>query len=305
MIAREARMFAGLRRQVWGGRSERLNARLLVIRDDRHFIAGLLFCGGRGLSNELDLAIDAQNLRHLLFELRVASFQVIAHLVRFYFLPIEYVAQRALSQFGKAAVPLCRALLARMAGEESRCPQFVRIPEFLGLAAGEVHNPSLGFGRDRGLLAGPGSIIERRHRAIGQRSLNTALNRLMVHPDVLRHRKKGGVLSVRQQHRARSTRLAGSVRERAIALNAAKSFSPMANSIACRHAVMSATLSANQSRKARTHVGKWESSPYDGFYGIDILGRVPTAGDTWRYAAIHGELIRRVDSLLWPGVDLC
>jgi hypothetical protein len=34
---------------------------------------------------------------------------------------------------------------------------------------------------------------------------------------------------------------------------------------------MSATLSANQSRKARTHVGKWESSPYDGFYGIDIL----------------------------------
>src|SRR6516225_7177244 len=58
-----------------------------------------------------------------------------------------------------------------MAGEESRRPQFVRIPEFLGLAAGEVHNPRLGLGRDRGLLAGPGSIIERRHRAIGQRSL--------------------------------------------------------------------------------------------------------------------------------------
>ena len=117
-----------------------------------------------------------------------------------YFLPIEYGAQGALSQFGKAAVPLCRALLARMAGEESRRPQFVRIPEFLGLAAGEVHDPSLGLGRDRGLLAGTGSIIERRHWAIGQRSLNTALNRLMVHPHVLRHRKKGGVLSVRQQH---------------------------------------------------------------------------------------------------------
>jgi hypothetical protein len=26
------------------------------------------------------------------------------------------------------------------------------------------------------------------------------LNRLMVHPHILRHRKKGGVLSVRQQH---------------------------------------------------------------------------------------------------------
>jgi hypothetical protein len=39
--------------------------------------------------------------------------------VRLYFLPIEYVAQRALSQFGKAAVPLRRALLPRMAGEHS------------------------------------------------------------------------------------------------------------------------------------------------------------------------------------------
>ena len=159
-----------------------------------------MFCGGCGLFNDLDLAIDAQNLRHLLFELRVTSLQVIAHLVWLYFLPIEYGAQGALSQFGKAAVPLCRALLARMAGEESRRPQFVRIPEFLGLAAGEVHDPSLGLGRDRGLLAGTGSIIERRHWAIGQRSLNTALNRLMVHPHILRHRKKGGVLSVRQQH---------------------------------------------------------------------------------------------------------
>src|SRR5215470_8599774 len=76
--------------------------------------------------------------------------------------------------------------------------------------------------------------------------------------------------------RARSTRLAGSVRERAIAPNAAKSFSPIANSIACRHAVMSSTLPANQSRKPRTHVGKCESSPYDGydrFHGIDVLGQ--------------------------------
>src|SRR5215469_11019263 len=71
--------------------------------------------------------------------------------------------------------------------------------------------------------------------------------------------------------RARSTRLAGSVRERAIAPNCAKSFSPIANSIACRHAVMSSTLSANQSRKPRTHVGKCESSTYDGFHGIDVL----------------------------------
>src|SRR6516225_2791707 len=61
--------------------------------------------------------------------------------------------------------------------------------------------------------------------------------------------KKEGSSRYANSIRARSTRLAGSVRERAIAPNSTKSFSPIANSIACRHAVMSSTLSANQSRK--------------------------------------------------------
>src|SRR6516225_10160250 len=87
--------------------------------------------------------------------------------------------------------------------------------------------------------------------------------------------KKDGSSRYANSIRARSTRLAGSVRERAIAPNAAKSFSPIANSIACRHAVMSSTLSANQSRKPRTHVGKCESSTYDGFHGIDVLVLLP------------------------------
>src|SRR5215470_11815347 len=254
VVAREGRMFAGLRRQVRGGRSESLNAGLLVTGDDRHRIAGLLFRGGRGLFNELDLTVDAQNLRHLLFELRVATFQVVAHLVRLYFLPVEYVAQRALGQFGKAAVPLCRALLARMAGEESRRPYFVRIPKFLGFA-GEVHNPGLGLGRDRGLLAGPGSIIERRNWTISERPLNTALNGLMVYPHALRHRKKGWVLSVRQQHsralyparRFRSR--AGNRPQRRQILLANSQFDRLPPR---RHEL---NLSANQSRKARTHVG--------------------------------------------------
>src|SRR6516162_2936034 len=70
---------------------------------------------------------------------------------------------------------------------------------------------------------------------------------------------------------AYSARAGGSVRERAIAPNAAKSFSPIANSIACRHAAMSSTLSANQSRKPRTHVGNCESPTYDRFHGIDVV----------------------------------
>ena len=80
VIAGEGRVFAGLRRQVRGGRSERLNAGLLVIGDDRHRIAGLLVRSGRGGLNKPYLAVDAQNLRHLLLELRVATFEVVPRL---------------------------------------------------------------------------------------------------------------------------------------------------------------------------------------------------------------------------------
>src|SRR5208282_1469751 len=138
----------------------RLNARLLIVGDDRQRIARLLFCGRRGLLDELHFAIDAQNLRHLLLELRIAAFQVVADLVRLHFLLIEYLAHRALNQLGKASVPLRRPMLTRMAGEQSRRPQFVRIAELLGLAAGEVDNPCLGLGGDRRLPAGPRAIVE-------------------------------------------------------------------------------------------------------------------------------------------------
>src|SRR5208337_3244097 len=115
VIAREGRVLARLGRQVRSRGRDRLDAGLLVIGDDRHRIARLFFCGGRRLFDELHLAIDAQNLRHLLLELRVAAFQVIADLVRLYLPLVEDVAQRALSQFGKAGMPLSRPVLPRMA----------------------------------------------------------------------------------------------------------------------------------------------------------------------------------------------
>jgi hypothetical protein len=87
-----------------------------------------------------------------------------------------------------------------MASEKSRRPQFVRIAEFLGLAAGKIHHPRLGLGRDRRLPTGPRPIIERRHRTIGQCPLDAALDRLMVHPNSLSHRKKGRVFPVGQQN---------------------------------------------------------------------------------------------------------
>src|SRR6516165_4456410 len=81
-------------------------------------------------------------------------------------------------------------MLTRMAGEKPRRPQFVRIAEFLGFAAGEIHDPCLGCGCDRRFLAGPRTIVERRHRTIGQGPFDATLDSLMVHPDSLRHRKK-------------------------------------------------------------------------------------------------------------------
>ena len=159
-----------------------------------------MFRRRRGLLDELHLAIDTQNLRHLLLELRVAAFQVIANLVRLYLLLVEDVAQRALSQLGEAGVPLRRPMLTCMAGEKSRRPQFVRIVEFLGLAAGEICNPCLGLSGDGWLLAKPRPILERRHRTIGQRPLNAALSSLMVHSQSLSHRKEGRVFPVGQQY---------------------------------------------------------------------------------------------------------
>ena len=82
MIACEGGVLAGLGRQVRSRGGDRLDAGLLVIGDDRHRIAELFFCGGRRLFDDLHLTIDAQNLRHLLLELRVAAFQVIADFVR-------------------------------------------------------------------------------------------------------------------------------------------------------------------------------------------------------------------------------
>src|SRR5208282_2382167 len=141
MIAREGRVPAGLRRQVRSRGGDRLDTGLLVIGDDRHCLARLSFCGGSLLLDQLDLSIDAQNLRHLLLELRVAALQVIADLVRLYLLLIEDVAQSALSEVGKADVPRSRRMFVYMTGEKTRRPQLVRIAELLGLATGKVHNP--------------------------------------------------------------------------------------------------------------------------------------------------------------------
>ena len=72
--------------------------------------------------------------------------------------------------------------------------------QFLRLAAGQRHQPCPGLGGDRRLLARSRAIIECRHRTIGHRPLNAALDGLMMHTQCMSYRKERGVFPVRQQH---------------------------------------------------------------------------------------------------------
>ena len=69
------------------GRCDGLDSGLSSLGDDRHLPARFLRLGGLFL--DLDFVINPQDLRHLLLELGVATFQIVPHLVRLYFLLSE------------------------------------------------------------------------------------------------------------------------------------------------------------------------------------------------------------------------
>ena len=175
-----------------------MDARLLIVGDDRHRLARLLL--GRGLCfQDLHLAINAQHLGHLFRKVGVALLQVVSHFVRFDFTLVENLAHRALRQIGKARMSLCGSAVAGMAGEQPCRPQFVGITEIFSLAAGERHQPGLGFGRDGRLPAWTRSIVERRHRPFDRGALDATLHRLMVQPQCPADRIKGGIFPIGQQ----------------------------------------------------------------------------------------------------------
>jgi hypothetical protein len=160
-LAREARVHARFGRHVRGGRCDCLNAGLLVIGDDRHRLARLVFLRRRRLLQDTHLAVDAQHLRHLGLELRVPAFEVVAHLVRLHLLRVEDLAHGALDQPAQARMLLPRPMLAGLPGQKPRRPNLVRIAQILRLPASQRHHPRLGLDRDRRLLAGAGTLIER------------------------------------------------------------------------------------------------------------------------------------------------
>jgi hypothetical protein len=158
MLAREGRMRAGYRRQVRAGRCDGLDARLLIVGDDRHRIAWRRL--RRRPLQDFHLAIDAQHFGHFCRELGIAALQIVAHLVRLHVVLVEQLAHRALRQVGEAAMPLRGPMCAGVAGKKPCRPQFVRIAELLGLAAGQIDQPCPGLDRDDGLAARPRAIIE-------------------------------------------------------------------------------------------------------------------------------------------------
>ena len=84
-------MDAGFRRQVRRRRADRLHAGLLIIRDDGHRVAWLLRAG-RSRFQDLDLFVNAQDLRHFFFEFRITALQVVAYLVRLHGMRVENFA---------------------------------------------------------------------------------------------------------------------------------------------------------------------------------------------------------------------
>src|SRR5258708_12285758 len=110
---------------------DRLGPRLLVIRDNRYRLARcfrLVLRLDRGLFQDLDLAVDAQDFRHLLFELGVAAFKMVTHLMRLDFLLTENLAHRALDKISETSVSRPPPLLPRMPPQKTRPPQLVRLP---------------------------------------------------------------------------------------------------------------------------------------------------------------------------------
>ena len=112
VVAREGRMNVRFGWQFGSGRRDRLDARLLVVGDDRYRVARLLLRCDCGILQELHLAINAQHFGHFFRKRGIALLQVIAHLVRLHLLLIENLANRALRQFGQARMSLRRSVLA-------------------------------------------------------------------------------------------------------------------------------------------------------------------------------------------------
>jgi hypothetical protein len=132
MVACEGPVNPRFRWQVGCSVADRLDARLLIIRDDCNF-AGI----GIGRAQNCDLTIDAEHLGYFRFERIITPFEIIANLMRLDVMAGEDLADRALGDIGHARIPGGRRMLTRMARQQPGRPKLVRIPQVFGFLAGQ------------------------------------------------------------------------------------------------------------------------------------------------------------------------
>ena len=155
MVTSKGGMHARLGRRIRRRRRDGLDSRLLIVGDDCQRLSPLLLRFGRGFFQYFNFAIDAQHLRHLLLELSVAVFKIVTHLVRLDFLLAEDLAHGTLDQMRQTLVPGRGSTFARVACQEARRSQFMRIAVVLGFVARQRHQPAFGLRRDRRFFARP------------------------------------------------------------------------------------------------------------------------------------------------------
>ena len=141
------------------------------------------------------MAINAQHFGHLLSKVGIALFQVVSHFVRFHLFLVEDLAHCALGEVGEARMSLRGSMLASVAGQKPRCPQFVGIAKFLRLPACQIDTShALASGVIGWLSTGARAIIQRSQRAFGHGALDAALDRLMMQPECPAPQKTRGLL---------------------------------------------------------------------------------------------------------------
>jgi len=119
--------------------------------------------------------------------------------VRLDVVTIEDLADRALREVGQARMSGGHGVVADVARQQPRGPQFVRISKVFGLLAGQRHQPRLRFIGDRRRLAGTRAVVERGHHAEPHGPLQTAKHGLMRHSNGLAHRIGRRVGAIGQQ----------------------------------------------------------------------------------------------------------
>ena len=127
--------------------------------------------------------IDAQHLCHLLLEVLVAAFKVVADLVGLHLVTVEDLADRALREAPQAGVARRLSVLSDVARQQPRRPKLVWVSDLLGLPAGQRHHPGAGLVGNRWLPAKPGTVVERRHHTKLHRTIEAPLHGLMGHAD--------------------------------------------------------------------------------------------------------------------------